>query len=101
VVFVLFFVFEEAEAACRAAGGHLDAPGVDRLEQRLLERAREALSPADLGAMLDDIDTRWASERRGSTPEAWGPVREAQLARALRARLGLDERLVEEPENGF
>jgi hypothetical protein len=97
----LLAALEEAEGACRAAGGLIDAGAVDRIEHRLLERAREALSPADLGAILEDIDNRWARERRGSTPEAWHQVREAQLARALRARLGLDVRLAEEPETGF
>jgi len=97
----LLSALEEAEGECRVVGGLIDAATVDQIERRLLDRVREALSPADLGAMLEVIDTRWARERRGSTPEAWRQVREAQLARALRSRVGLDVRLAEEPENGF
>jgi len=85
----------EAARACVALGDLADAASIDAIERALLDRLRAHLSPSDAGAMLMEIDARCAHERRGSSPEVWLSVREAQFERALRARAGLPARLAD------
>ena len=91
----------DAARACEALGELADAASVDAIERALLDRLRAHLSPSDAGVMLREIDARCAQERRGSSPEVWLSVREAQFERALRARAGLPARLADIGGGGF
>ena len=91
----------DAARACDALGELADAAAVDAIERALLDRLRAHLSPSDAGAMLREIDARCAQERRGSSPEVWLSVREAQFERALRTRAGLPARLADIGGGGF
>jgi len=91
----------EAARACEALGDLADAASIDAIERALLDRLRAHLSPSDAGAMLREIDARCAQERRGSSPEVWLSIREAQFERALRARAGLPARLADIGGGGF